>query len=158
MERRKFIRDLAIGSSVVALPLDLSAISVPRKPTKKVSFGIITDVHTDVMHDGDYRLRTFLNATKNKELDFIIQLGDFCQPKETNKGFLGIFDSHPGDKYHVIGNHDFDLDDGSATLDVVLKFYGLNRSYYSFDSSGFHFIILDGNEKNPDYIILLIFL
>ena len=151
MERRKFIRDLAIGSSVVALPLDLSAISVPRKPTKKVSFGIITDVHTDVMHDGDYRLRTFLNATKDKELDFIIQLGDFCQPKETNKGFLGIFDSHPGDKYHVIGNHDFDLDDGSATLDVVLKFYGLNRSYYSFDSSGFHFIILDGNEKNPDY-------
>jgi len=151
MERRKFIRDLAIGSSVVALPLDLSAISVPRKPTKKVSFGIITDVHTDVMHDGDYRLRTFLNATKDKELDFIIQLGDFCQPKETNKGFLGIFDSHPGDKYHVIGNHDFDFDNKSTTLDVVKKFYGLNSTYYSFDSSSFHFIILDGNEKDPDY-------
>lgn len=29
-----------------------------------------------------------LNAAKNEDLDFIIQLGDFCQPKEANKEFL----------------------------------------------------------------------
>lgn len=151
MERRKFIQNLTIGSSVVVLPLDSPATSVNRNPKKRVNFGIITDVHNDVMHDGDYRLRTFLNATKNKELDFIIQLGDFCEPKDANKDFLALFNSHPGDKYHVIGNHDFDFDDGSTTLDVVMKFYSLNSTYYSFDSSGFHFIVLDGNEKEPDH-------
>lgn len=150
MERRKFIRNITIGSSVVVLPLNLPAKSVAGKPKKKVSFGIITDVHADVMHDGDYRLRNFLNATKNKELDFIIQLGDFCQPKEANKSFFSLFNNHPGNKYHVIGNHDFDSDNGPATLDVVKNFYGLNNTYYSFDSSNFHFIILDGNEKGPD--------
>jgi len=151
MERRKFIRNLTIGSSVVITPLDLAATSVSDQPRKKVNFGIITDLHTDVMHDGDYRLRTFLNATKNKELDFIVQLGDFCQPNEANKNILKLFNSHPGDKYHVIGNHDFDSDNGLAPLDVVKNFYGLKSTYYSFDASNFHFIILDGNEKDPNY-------
>ena len=151
MERRKFIRNLTIGSSVAALPLELTAKSNANPTKKKVSFGIIADVHADVMHDGDYRLRSFLNATKNKELDFIIQLGDFCQPKEANKDFLEQFNNHPGNKYHVIGTHDFDAVNVPDKLEVVKKFYGLNSTYYSFDSAGFHFIILDGNEKDPDF-------
>ena len=31
------------------------------------------------------------------------------------------------------------------------NFYGLNSTYYTFDASGFHFVILDGNEKDPDF-------
>ena len=88
MERRKFIRNLTIGTSVAALPIGISAKNALSNPSKKVRFGIITDVHNDVMHDGEYRLRSFLNAAKNKDLDFIIQLGDFCQPKEANKEFF----------------------------------------------------------------------
>ena len=65
MERRKFIRNLTIGTSVVALPIGVSAKNTISNPTKKVRFGIITDVHNDVMHDGEYRLRSFLNAAKN---------------------------------------------------------------------------------------------
>jgi hypothetical protein len=95
MERRKFIRNLTIGTSVAALPIGVSAKSALSNPVKKVRFGIITDVHNDVMHDGEYRLRSFLNAAKNKDLDFIIQLGDFCQPKEANKDFFDLFNNYP---------------------------------------------------------------
>ena len=66
MERRKFIQNLTIGTSVAALPIGVSAKSALSNPAKKVRFGIITDVHNDVMHDGEYRLRAFLNAAKNK--------------------------------------------------------------------------------------------
>lgn len=151
MERRKFIRNLTIGTSVAALPIGVSAKNTLNKPAKKVRFGIITDVHNDVMHDGEYRLRTFLNAAKNEELDFIIQLGDFCQPKEANKEFFNLFNNYPGKKYHVIGNHDFDAVNVPDKLSVVKNFYGLASTYYSFDSNNFHFIVLDGNEKDPDF-------
>ncbi len=151
MERRKFIQSLTIGTSIAVLPFDVSAKKIINNPGKRVRFGIITDVHNDVMHDGEYRLRTFLNAAKNKDLDFIIQLGDFCQPKEANKEFFDLFNHHPGKKYHVIGNHDFDGVNVADKLSVVKNFYGLNSTYYSFDSANIHFIVLDGNEKDPDF-------
>ena len=151
MERRKFIRNLTIGTSVAALPIGISAKNALSNPAKKVRFGIITDVHNDVMHDGEYRLRSFLNAAKTKDLDFIIQLGDFCQPKEANKEFFDLFNNYPGIKYHVIGNHDFDAVNVPDKLSVVKNFYGLTSTYYSFDAVNFHFIVLDGNEKDPDF-------
>ena len=149
MERRKFIRNLTIGTSVAALPIGVSAKNTLSNPAKKVRFGIITDVHNDVMHDGEYRLRSFLNAAKTKDLDFIIQLGDFCQPKEANKEFFDLFNNYPGIKYHVIGNHDFDAVNVPDKLSVVKNFYGLISTYYSFDAANFHFIVLDGNDENP---------
>lgn len=63
---------------MAALPIGVSAKNAFNRPAKKVRFGNITDVHIDMMHDGVYRLRAFLNAAKNEDLDFIIQLGDFC--------------------------------------------------------------------------------
>jgi predicted phosphodiesterase len=149
MERRKFIRNMTLGSSILILPASLKASSMAHGSERRVKFGVISDVHNDVMHDGEYRLRTFLDDARKRELDFIIQLGDFCEPREENAVFMEIWDSYPGSKYHVLGNHDLDFGDGSTTRDVMKKFYKLENTYYSYDVSGFHFIVLDGNEKDP---------
>lgn len=113
---------------------------------KSVRFGICTDVHKDIMHDADERLETFIEKASESDLDFIIQLGDFCRPYEYNQGFLDIWNKFDGDKHHVLGNHETD---GGFTREESIKFLGSAAKYYSFDKNGYHFIILDGNDINP---------
>ncbi len=112
-----------------------------------ITFGIIADVHQDIMHDGEYRLASFIDENNVLQTDFIIQLGDFCRPYEHNSNFLSLFNNHEGNEYHVIGNHEMD---GGFTRDSVVRFFGMENSYYSFDQGAFHFVVLDGNDKNPD--------
>ncbi len=111
---------------------------------KQVQFGICTDVHKDIMHDADARLQTFVNEMNREKVDFTIQLGDFCRPYAYNDTFLGIWNSFEGPRYHVLGNHDMD---GGFTERQTMDYLGMKSAYYSFDRNGFHFIVLDGNEK-----------
>ncbi len=144
MERRKFIKALAGGSSILLLPLSLNAFSKTHKSSLR--FGVCADGHKDIMFDADTRLRTFIDAASAKEFDFIIHLGDFCRPYEANREFLSIWNSYQGEKHHVIGNHDMD---GGFTKEKVIEFWSSPAKYYSFEKNGFHFIVLDGNDKNP---------
>jgi len=111
-----------------------------------VRFGVCTDVHKDIMHDADERLHTFISDAKGRDLDFIIQMGDFATPKKNNLGFLEIWRSYPGEKYHMIGNHE---SDGGSDMTKVVEFFEMPGRYYSFDKQGIRFIVLDGNEFNP---------
>lgn len=141
--RRDFIKVLSTGGPALMLPLNLPANILENKALR---FGIVADVHKDIMHDADLRLSAFIKEAKKKDLDFIIQLGDFCRPYDYNERFLSIWNSYPGKKYHVIGNHDMD---GGFTRDQVVKYWNALGKNYSFDSNGYHFIVLDGNDKNP---------
>jgi calcineurin-like phosphoesterase family protein len=98
------------------------------------------------MHDADQRLTTFIEKATAENVDFIIQLGDFCRPYDYNQGFLAIWNRFPGEKYHVLGNHETD---GGFTRQDAVKFLGGSHQYYSFDKNGFHFVVLDGNDINP---------
>ncbi|MEE9349008.1 MAG: metallophosphoesterase [Flavobacteriaceae bacterium] len=109
-------------------------------------FGICADIHKDIMHDGDERLKAFIDEVKEKNLDFIIQLGDFCSPNDYNQDFMDIWNKYPGKKYHVIGNHDTD---GGFTRDQVVEYWNAIGKTYSFDCNGYHFVVLDGNDKDP---------
>lgn len=113
---------------------------------QKIRFGICSDIHKDIMYDADARLSTFIKESSAKPLDFIIELGDFCRPYDSNKDFLAIWDQYKGTKFHVIGNHD---NDGGFSHTQVASFWGMPAPYYSFDKKGYHFIILNTNEKNP---------
>jgi 3',5'-cyclic AMP phosphodiesterase CpdA len=126
--------------------LSLNCHSADKPADKTVRFGICTDVHKDIMHDADERLTVFIEKAKTSDLDFIIQLGDFCRPYDYNIGFLGIWNKFPGDKHHVLGNHETD---GGFKREESVKFLGSSAKYYSFDKNGYHFIILDGNDVNP---------
>lgn len=116
--------------------------SIGKKETLR--FGVCADVHKDVMHDADQRLQIFIDQMNEKKVDFIIQLGDFCRPYDFNQSFMDVWNSFDGPVYNVLGNHDMD---GGFTREQTIEYWGMPTKYYSFDMKGYHFIILDGNDK-----------
>lgn len=126
----------------------LSAFPLFAQNHSKVRFGLCTDVHIPTMHDSEYRLSTFVEAMEKEKPDFIIELGDFGIPKPEYEGAFAIWDSFSGEKHHVIGNHEMD---GGTSHAQALEYRDMDSGYYSFDKNGFHFIVLDGNDKkSPD--------
>ncbi len=109
-----------------------------------IRFGLCADVHKDVIHDADIRLKIFIDRMDREKVDFIMQLGDFCRPYDYNQGFLDIWNQFQGTRFHVLGNHDTD---GGFTREQTLEFWEAKDKYYSFDLGGYHFVVLDGNDK-----------
>lgn len=146
MRRRRFIQNLSavlIGSQ---LPL------VACRKNQSVTFGLCTDVHKDLIPDADGRMLEFIRAVNKHDVDFIIQLGDFCFPKQANRRFLDIYNQFNKPHYHVLGNHDMDVCDKREVMD----FWGMQEAFYAFDQGPFHFVVLDPNffldKDNPvDY-------
>jgi len=132
---------------------------------RSVKFGVFADLHVDIIHNGQERLEKFLAACRRENVDFIIQLGDFCYPDENRKcvcepekrpvnienalnvktyadkdKIIGMYRDFEKPSYHVIGNHDCDM----CSKWQVLDYYGVDYGpYYSFDMGGFHFVVLD---------------
>jgi len=141
------IRRRAVLEGLLALLVAMSAScgeAGGQSHQKPVRFGICADVHKDIMHDADQRLRGFVDRMSREKVDFVIQLGDFCRPIAANDGFLAIWKSFEVPAYHVLGNHDMD---GGATREQTVAYWRMPAKYYAFDVGGFHFIVLDGNEK-----------
>jgi len=117
-----------------------------------VKIGMCSDVHLPTMHDSEYRIQTFIDSMNIAKPDFIIELGDFGTPAEKYAHFFDIWNSFPGDKYHVIGNHEMD---GGYSREEAVAYRKMSNSYYSFIKNQFHFIVLDGNdpidEKSKGY-------
>jgi 3',5'-cyclic AMP phosphodiesterase CpdA len=109
----------------------------------KVRFGVFTDLHTEFIHDAPQRVESFLKDCKKQNVDFCIELGDFCPPGEMNKEHkktvLNLITDYNIPFYHALGNHDMDNNCKADVLDKI----GLSNSYYSFDFGGVHFIVLD---------------
>ena len=119
---------------------------ITEEPPTKLAFGLVADPHQDIMHDTEGRMEEFLTEASARELDFIIQIGDFCHPIQKNKPFLGLWNQYAGPKYHVLGNHEMDLGSKEDNID----FLGMAGRYYSFDHKGYHFIVLDANNLYID--------
>lgn len=134
---------------------------------KQVKFGVFADLHVDIMHDAQERLEKFLEDCRKEDVDFIVQLGDFCYPDENRKcvckpknrpvnidlalrtktyadkdAIINMFNNFEKPSYHVLGNHECDM----CSKEETLAYYNMtNGSYYSFDMGGFHFVVLDGS-------------
>jgi len=129
------------------LSLLLIILLIPGYSQKKYShikIGMCSDVHLPTMHDAEFRITTFLNQMKVEKPDFIIELGDYAEASEKFDNYYKLWNSYPGDKYHVIGNHEMD---GGHSREQAVAYRNMSSSYYSFDKNGFHFIVLDGNDK-----------
>ncbi len=124
----------------------LSLLLISCNNSKEISFAICTDIHADIMHDEVLRLSAFIEESSENPADFIIELGDFCQPIPENKEFLDIWNSFPGMSFHVLGNHDMDVN----CKDRYMDYTGMIHNYYSFEQSGYHFIVLDANYFETD--------
>ena len=120
----------------------------PKKEVKKVRIGMCSDVHLPTMHDAEYRISSFIDSMKIAKPDFIVELGDFGIPDDKYAPYFDIWNSFPGPKYHIIGNHEMD---GGTTLEEAIAYRNMASSYYSFSQNGFLFLVLDGNDKEfPD--------
>ncbi len=106
---------------------------------KDVKFAVFTDLHYDAIHDGRERLETFVQEVRLSDVDFIIDLGDFCVPKKENAFLMELLDTTGKPHYHVVGNHGTD----DRAYEDLLKFLRLEKNYHSFQIDGIKFIVLD---------------
>ena len=130
---------------------------------QEVTFGIVTDIHyAEIPRSGTRmysqsldKLKECVDIMNKQKVDFLVELGDFkdmSQPPDEQKtlGFLkkveDAFKRFDGPRYHVLGNHDEDCISKEQFFSIA-KNSGSDstKSYYSFTSGGFHFVILDAN-------------
>ena len=96
--RRHFVTRIAAGAGALLLPWPRSAAGASES-TGSLRFGLIADVHQDIMHDSEQRLRAFVEHMKSEQVEFVLQMGDFCTPIDRNQRFMDIWRSFHGPRY-----------------------------------------------------------
>lgn len=153
------MKKFLFGPVFVVLFCSLFGQSVAQQAT----FGIVTDIHYALIPDNGVRtysqsldkLRECVDTMNKYKVDFLIELGDFKdmnQPPDEQKTLEylkqaeDVYSKFKGRRYHVLGNHDEDCISKEQFLSVAQN-SGISRkeSYYSFNSGGFHFVVLDAN-------------
>lgn len=102
-------------------------------------FLVFTDLHYDEVADGDNRIEEILANARKRDLDFIVSLGDLCNPVDENLKVLKQFKSLGIPFYNAIGNHETD----KCKLDEILNFYSIDKPYYSVVCKGYKLIFLN---------------
>ena len=101
LSRRGFVHRVALASTALSGLVPASAAVAGGGA--RVRFGLIADIHPDVLPDGLERVQAFVKAMTEAKVDFILQLGDFVWPKPSNQPFLEAWNAFPGPRYHVLG-------------------------------------------------------
>jgi alkaline phosphatase len=122
--------------------------------TPRLRVGLVTDLHyADKAPAGTRHYRETLakleEAARQFERDkpsFIVELGDLIDAAasvETEQSYLKTinrpFSAICKDRHYVLGNHCVD----TLSKDEFLGTVEQEKSYYSFDRGGFHFVVLD---------------
>jgi hypothetical protein len=140
MTRREFL---------AASTLSLVQLNLEWLPQKLVRFAAITDIHHGLAPDAYQRMEAFVAAVgKRKDLDFVLQMGDFCHPWPLTevKPFLALWNSIKLPRHHVLGNHD--MDRGSKA--EIMTLWDMPSRYGSFVAGDWRFLVLDLNHFRKD--------
>jgi alkaline phosphatase len=120
----------------------------------KVRFGLITDLHyadkppagTRYYRETPTKLAEAAGRFRQDRPDFLVELGDLIDSSGSVEADLDCLKRISGDvsgvseaRHYVLGNHCVDV----LTKDEFLGCVGQERSFYSFDSGGRHFVVLD---------------
>ncbi len=117
------------------------------------SFGIIADVQycecvpqgTRFYSNSLNKLAESIRNLNARDLSFVIQLGDLIDRyMDSYESVLSIFNRIKKPKYHVLGNHDYDVEEDKKQN--VPEKIGMVSKYYEFGSNGWRMIVLDGND------------
>lgn len=149
--RRAFLKNGALFLAASTLG---AKISFARDQQPSVRIGLLTDLHyADKNPGGSRHYRETLAKLEDAALQFekdqpahVVELGDFIDAADSvrtemsylqriNKEFAAL----PGQKHYVLGNHCVD----TLTKDEFLGEVGQQKSFYSFDAGGIHFVVLD---------------
>lgn len=160
INRRQFLKYSGTGM----LALSASPFGFFAKGRRALlTFGIVTDSHyadREVAGTRNYRdsigkMEEAMEEMNSKRVDFAVHLGDFKDQAEhpnerSTLAFLEkiekAFSSYRGPRYHVLGNHDTDSISKQQFLQSVENTGVVkDRTFFSFDCKGVHFIVLDGN-------------
>lgn len=155
ISRRTLLKSGAGALAAATLP----AQSAPQTTGKgEVRFGLLADIHHNRMPGAQDRLHSFLEEASRRPLDFLIQLGDFCdgyraQLTAEQKQFVADWHRSRIPHYSVLGNHEMDHGNKSHMVELLR----MPKNYYSFDVHKFHFVVLDcmhvsENGKIVDYL------
>lgn len=141
--RRDFLRVVPVAAVAAATANRTTAGRLPVEGRAALRFGLIADLHQDIMHDAVDRVTAFVNDMTAEGVDWVLQLGDFCWPHDRNRLFLEAWNRFAGPRYHVLGNHDMD---GGFTREQAVAFLGMPGRHYAFSRGGVKFVVLDGND------------
>lgn len=126
-------------------------------------FGLVTDLHyadrepagSRFYRDSLDKLQEAVSLFNSEKVDFVIELGDFKDqdsPPEENatleylRTVEAVLQKFRGPVYHVLGNHDMDsLSKKQVLENIANSGIAADKSFYSFDRAGFHFVVLDAN-------------
>ena len=167
MKRRDVLKKAGILAAAGFITRGNSTFAAEEKVIKsKLALKIahITDVHIRPDLDAPQKFKKCLEIIKNEKVDFFLNGGDSIfdasydsVKRERVTELWTLWDdclkSLKGYEIHsCIGNHDTwwaapDKSDEMYGKNYVVKRLGIPNRYYSFTKSGWHFIILDGN--NP---------
>lgn len=151
LSRRVFVRN---GTLILAATsMRASSVFANDKP-EPLRIGLITDLHyADKRPAGSRHYRETLDKLaeagtqfEQQPLSFLVELGDLVDAADSvdvERGYLKTinkaFSPLCKDRHYVLGNHCVD----TLTKAEFLAGVEQEKSYYSFDRNGFHFIVLD---------------
>lgn len=149
--RRAFLKH---GTLVLTAASLGSSSLLADDETRRLRVGLVTDLHyADKAPAGTRHYRETLakleEAARQFERDkpsFLVELGDLIDAAasvETEQSYLKTinrpFSAICKDRHYVLGNHCVDTLHKDEFLGTVEQ----EKSYYSFDRGGFHFVVLD---------------
>ena len=142
-----------MGRKKIVLIAALAFILIAGGCKKTVKFGVVADIQ---YHPGKSLGTRYYSASLNKlkealsqfnreKVQFVINLGDTIDHQvQTFDSVMPLFKASKAPVYNLIGNHDFDVQEGNE--DRVLPTLRLRDNYYAFAKGSWRFILLDGFE------------
>jgi len=134
-----------------------------NKNKKKFSFAFFTDIHLNKGDNNCFQgIEKAIESAKTHDIDFILTGGDNVDidvlGKDTESAhylyqqYAKVIANAEIDFYATIGNHDrfwgCEKDDALYNEGLFEKY--INKSYYSFDNKGWHFIVLNTANSEVD--------
>jgi Predicted phosphohydrolases len=151
--RRAFLRGstLLLAGSALSGQCVLAEVATA---TPKLRIGLITDLHyadkppagTRFYRETPGKLDKAIDQFSRDKVDFTVELGDLvdaAKSVEDETGYLKTINTQlakiPGDRHYVLGNHCVQ----TLTKEEFLAGIEREKSHYSFDAAGWHFVVLD---------------
>ena len=143
VNRRDFLAAAALAAPAAFAGTDAAA-APSGKPLKVCVFA---DLH---YHPGVWTntentsfLEKIMARAEKERCDMMIHLGDFMHGVRSpaQKALLKLYNNFKVPGYHILGNHDQDGNPYKETCEA----YRMPDGHYTFDKSGFRFVIADPN-------------
>jgi manganese-dependent ADP-ribose/CDP-alcohol diphosphatase len=146
-------RFCSLTKVIVLLIVIITLYTCEKKSKLDFSIGLIADCqYCKVEGEGirkysksNGKLKQCVAHFNTLDLEYTIHLGDFIDRDwRSFDSVIPTYNKLQSKKYHVLGNHDFSVDDAKKKL--VSKRMGLPSDYYDFEVKGWRFIVLNGND------------